>query len=335
MTIAVWLFSSSVYSQIKIVDSISGQPLPSATIFLKGGKYVTTSNINGIIDNSIFDNLVNENDTITIQHIGYSSKNISLAELKKSTQIKLNSAENKLSDVVVISDKKYDYLVLKGYFRTFQAYDSLPKYFADGIVEYYIPVNGGSIKLRVIAYRVFGNKPLVEKLNQKTVVRYVNPARTPLLGRNTIQQGLSNDYTLHKTNTGFDIIKSDSTVGTIRFDSKNHIAKMYLDNVAPNKEIEREFLGFVIKTKKYELLENYQFNDSAHIGIKDLLNSSLRYNSIYFHKGKKKDDVHEAELIIDFYVMSNKYITKNDYKKVKKEMQSIYLKDSHHYDSEY
>jgi len=145
------------------------------------------------------------------------------------------------------------YFVLQGYFRDYQSYDSIPVYFTDGIAEYYIPVNGKSTKQRVLAYRVFGNKPLLEKLNKKGIISIQVSAQIPSLYRKNIiaeKECLDNSYTRRKTRLGYNIVKSDSIVGFIHYDTTNGITtKMYLNKVAPAKEIVKHFLGITVVLK--------------------------------------------------------------------------------------
>jgi len=107
--IAVSLFSSSAYGQIKIVDSISGQPLPATTVFTSNGNLGIISDMYGNISLEALHKLFTNNDDkkqVSLQHIGYDSKNIPIKELKQLTVIKLTGLNNTLPDIAVKTDAK-------------------------------------------------------------------------------------------------------------------------------------------------------------------------------------------------------------------------------------
>lgn len=334
--IAASLFSSPAYCQIKIVDSTSGQPLPATTVFISNGNIGVISDMYGNLSsealNKLFTN-TNGKGQVSIQHIEYENKNLSIRELKQLSIIKLNRVNNNLPDVVVKTKAK-GYFVLQGYFRTYQAYDSIPLYFADGIAEYYIPINEKYVKQRVLAYRVFGNKPLEEKVNKKGIISVRTSAHIPTLNRKTIVESLDNSYTQKKTILGYDILKNDSLAGFVNYDTTNNInTKMYLDKIAPAKEIAKHFLGITIVSKKDELSESYKTTDTAHITMKDLIN--INSNTIYFYKLKKGNPFTELEFIDEFYTIKKDFISEEDFKKIRETMQSIDLKDGHSYENNY
>jgi len=62
---------------------------------------------------------------------------------------------------------------------------------------------------------------------------------------------------------------------------------------------------------------------------------NMNDNGVVFYKLKKNSDFSEWEYIDEFYVIKKEFISEEDFKKIRKTMQSTDLKNGHSYDNNY
>ena len=146
------------YSQTVFFDSINKAPIPNVSVILGNKTFITISDLEGII--RISNELLKNDNSISFSHISYQPKSIKTNFIKTNDTIFLTPIARKLDDVVVSSNTTKDYLVLKGFYRSYLYNDNMVYGYSDGIVEYFINLNkkvGSSKSLtnRVISNRLF------------------------------------------------------------------------------------------------------------------------------------------------------------------------------------
>ena len=171
------LFSveSHVYSQVKILDTLSSAPIVGVNIYSDQGLLLGTSAINGKID-SLKEILATQ---VYIQHIAYENKELDFQRLKKSDTIYLRPRTIQLEEISVQNRNQYDYVVLKGYFRTHDLFNNKSRYFYDGIIEYYIPLNNKKKKVqhKLLSYRLFANQQSVDAYKELFGKTFTDPPK--------------------------------------------------------------------------------------------------------------------------------------------------------------
>ena len=333
LLICVFLQTYTTFAQITIIDSQNNEAIPAVSVYTSGGKSIATSDINGKISTAIFNNLSNNTSYVSIQHIGYQNVEISVAELKETTLIKMKRSDNVLPDVIVSSSKSNDYVVLKGFFRTYQSFDSMPKYFVDGIVNYYIPLKkGNKVYKEVLQYRVFGNKPLLQKLERKKINLFTESPRVPSMHKATAIDRLSNkNYQIETIATGKNIILLDSIIGFARnIDSNSTL--LFIDRLAPAKEKTLKLPGMEMKMLKSQITEIYSTNNHLDVLQKKNLESS-KENTLFQYKKKRSQDFYELEFINELFIIGKSFT--NSTKFNKNINTSVYIEEGYNYTSEY
>lgn len=103
--IGLFLLSSPVFSQTiisgKVMDAASKEPVPFASIGIKGSPYGTVCDENGNFE--LIASQIKDEDSLKIASIGYSSRSIVMAKARnfKQEQILLKAAAVQLSEVQV------------------------------------------------------------------------------------------------------------------------------------------------------------------------------------------------------------------------------------------
>jgi hypothetical protein len=300
--------SSAVKSQVRILDEETKKPVPFATVTEKA-QLVCYSDTAGCIKLP-----TDGNAEITIQDVAYQTYEGKVKDVPK--EVILKPLNYNLNDIEVKASHP-DYIQLKGYFRNYEVNseknDSTLKCYADGIVEYFIPINGGGVKHRLIEYRSFRKKSSQDK-DSTSMMNSLD-----LFG--TKVPKMSSDEPFPKetkfskyqiTNDGRLMVK-DVLAGTVRTDSL-HRKLMSINMLAPRDKYSLSIFGLVsvawykdIRTV-YAKMKNNSFSWSGFI-------SQSEYQK-WEAKVRKKHDIIVDEYS-EFYVQEHDYVSKDDVKKVK------------------
>lgn len=122
-------------AQTVVIDGETHRPLGGVMVFTKGGSFIEFTDSLGHLSKEVL-----EKDSIILQHLAYKSIGV---RLPKDTIAMMPTAFN-IKEVSVTA--KADYIKLRGYYREYSvANDAMLKY-EDGMVDYYIPINGGKTR---------------------------------------------------------------------------------------------------------------------------------------------------------------------------------------------
>lgn len=234
---------------------------------------------------------------------------------------------------VTAQQKMYDYLVLRGYFRTYQSYNGEPKYFSDGIIDYYIPKKGGNITYKLVEYRVFGNKKLIQ--SQKLSSSFYNePPRVPALRFENIINGRKVSYILKNiSETEAHIQKGNAVVGYIKKNAKQGISEIFVDNLAPDSVNTKKILWLTANIIKNDELEVYG-TDKSELYTKENLVAFYK-NNVGEYRTKKKADYKKIEFLSEFFVVSKSYLNKDEFADIKEKKSSIFIDEKSSISSSY
>ncbi|SEF90475.1 peptidase associated/transthyretin-like domain-containing protein [Sphingobacterium lactis] len=329
LIISILFLTTSIKGQVLLVDSITNEPIVGATIYSNDGLSLDVSDINGIIDISKYNT-----DRILIQHVSYESKEISTKMLSKSKTIIVSPRNIQLESILVQDPNKYDYVVLKGYFRTYFIFNNKPNYFYDGIIEYYIPIkNQRKVYHKLLEYRYFQNN---ESVNDYVHIFGISlsfpPKIFPLESKSSINQIPKGVNHIDKGDKIF-FMKDGLNMGFIQKTKSGNI-QFYFDKVPPQKKISRTL--FKIKGELYRglTIENYSETDIKNPSLKNLINGTrLAIGAVQI---KKEHGFIPMETFEEFYVIERSYLQKADVDKLKKSFtKSIYLDTKSNYSREF
>ena len=321
-------------AQIRLTDQTDNQPVAFAHLLTDDGKLAATSDINGIVDTThLSQTLLMGNHHISIQQIAYETLELSSAELRNSTILKLQRRIILLPEVTVgKASKEIQYLVLKGYFRGYHLEDGTPKYYTDGIGEYYIEPNGKGVKFRMLEYRTFRNETQLAKTKKRTVMVVIGLACTPYFRSGKVfTDRLGNDYAMSPTNSGADILKKTSKVGFARTNTSSGCIQANVDVLAPKKEKDFKLFNYTCRIVSSEQTEVYRTTDLNQLTF-DNLESFTQSRRVMF---KHKTDPAETDNtgINEFYVYEASLVPKSTLKGIK--FSGYGLRHSHSYTHNY
>lgn len=156
------LVKLNVSGQAILLDKTTGQCISYAQIINDKGAVVGTTDIDG----NLPQNLNDEDEIVTIQHIAYNPKSVKSSLFKKNTPIYLTPIEYQLNAVTVTAENR-EYIHLRTYFRSYQLNDSCMKYFRDGYLDFFINPKHKDVERLVIKVRNFQNDSLIDKDKKK------------------------------------------------------------------------------------------------------------------------------------------------------------------------
>ncbi|RZL34154.1 MAG: hypothetical protein EOP00_32100 [Pedobacter sp.] len=222
---------------------------------------------------------------------------------------------------------------MRGYFRTYQSYNGEPKYFSDGIIDYYIPKKGGNITYKLAEYRVFGNKKLIQ--SQKLSSTFYNePPRVPDLRFENIINGKKVSYILKNiSETEIHIQKGNAVVGYIKKNTKQGITEIFVDNLAPDSVSSKKILWLTANITKSDELEVYNTDKPEFYTKENLV--ALYKNNVGEYRTKKKADYKKAEFLSEFFVVSKSYLNKDEFGHIKERKSSIFMDEKSSFTSPY
>lgn len=304
----------STFGQIVLLDNDDDTPVSFAHVISESGNLIATSDLNGLIKLDSISNL--KNHYFIIQHISYENNEITGKELNAKDTVFLSKKTYTLPDVVV-GTVKPEVIVIKGYYRSYELDDNVPKFYTDGIVEYYIPLaNEKKIKMRLIEYRSYGNISLIEKEKQRTNTIVMRLAGIPRIEHNSIIQSLGKHYkTRNSSKNELEIIKDTSIVGTIKRNLKDHTIQSNMDLIAPKQSETKTLFNYTSQIINNELIEVYPDMEFSEISVKDILRRKKHKKILFKHK--KDNDFVKLEGVDELYIFDKYYISKENFKKIK------------------
>ncbi len=309
-------------AQIQFVGVQNKLPIPSLNIYNEKGTLIGFTDKTGVTQ--FLDNGVKRQKlplVITVQHISYETKTFSLVSLDGKQLYFLEPRPQVLKEVTVTAKPK-EVVVLKGYFRSLETFDHQFKYFSDGIVEFYIPLKKGKPKYRLVDCRVFVDSIVAKDYNAKMRSFFQIPRITEIDNRKLADR-LNDLVKENDRSSRIRLLKKGNEVGYLTTDADRSNVQLYLDKVLPDTVVNEKLFNLEAKTFHEVTVENYNATELNSITP---FNLTALYQNIVASLKRKKEYGHiPCEILNEFYVMENGYITEEEYKSNQKGLtKSIY-----------
>ncbi len=309
-------------AQIQFVGAQNKLPIPSLNIYNEKGALIGFTDKTGVTQ--FLDNGVKKQKlplAITVQHISYETKTFSLVSLDDKQLYFLEPRAQFLKEVTVNAKPK-EVVVLKGYFRSLETFDHQHKYFSDGIVEFYIPLKKGKPKYRLVDYRVFVDSTVAKDYTAKMRSFFQIPRITEIDSRKLTDR-LNDLVKENDRSNRISLLKKGNEVGYLTTDADRSNVQLYLDKVLPDTVVNEKLFSLEAKTFHEVTIENYNATELNSITP---FNLTALYQNIVASLKRKKEYGHiPCEVLNEFYVMENWYITEEEYKSNQKGLaKSIY-----------
>ncbi|QIH33711.1 carboxypeptidase-like regulatory domain-containing protein [Sphingobacterium sp. DR205] len=308
-----------LFAQIRIIDSLSGEPVPSVNIYTEDGTLLGVADTKGEI---ALDSLrKNANSVLILQHISYNNYQETIGSLRKEKLVKLIPRSIKIDEIAIADKSKYDYLILKGYFRNTTFFNKRARYFYDGIIAYYIPLKDkkGKVYHRVLDYRIYEDS--LTTRNFKEVMGNFwswNPHVMRMKAQSVVND-LPSKFVLVQDKEKKLIRTGNLNTGYIQKTTRGDV-QVYFDIIPPNSQKEVSF--FKLKGQQYTgvTMENYTETNLDKPEPSKLV-SKVMMNVGAIKRGRKSEFV-PFDFLSEFYTQERKFITKEEFKSVKKELTS-------------
>jgi len=206
--------------------------------------------------------------------------------------------------------------VLKGYFRGYHLEDGIPKYYTDGIGEYYIAPDGKSVKFRMLEYRTFRNEEQIAKAKKRTVMVVVGLACTPYFKNGKeLTDRLGKSFEFKPTEKGADIRRKNTMVGFARVNSAGKNIQTNVDLLAPAKEKRYDLFLYTCRVVASSQSEIYGTTDLNQLTYNNL--ESFIQSRRVFLKHKKDPIEVDNTGINEFYLFESSMVPKSELKGIK------------------
>ncbi|APY11044.1 hypothetical protein BWZ22_07220 [Seonamhaeicola sp. S2-3] len=295
------LVGNLIFSQIKIVDSQTKQPIAFVDIYSEKGDVVGQTNFNGEVDKAQLNRIINLNvGSLHFYHKNYEAKRISLNDFLKLKELLLKGIDREFTklDEVVIKSKRKKYIKYTAYFRSIQFNNNQPQFFMDGIVEYTVPVKSFKPKINIKANRSLLDKK-IKQIDEKGAVHLgFNLAGVADIKDFINYKNLEKKYIL-KQSKEFVAIHTDSfKIGEIRTD--HGMLSLEMQVYSPSNPKTMKFFG------TESVLTNYSVNASYEEGFVANQLENLRYfkeSRAYNIKQKKDLEYKHINVINEVFIL--------------------------------
>jgi len=295
-------------AQILIKEKESDQNIPFVELRDLGGRILGMSDENGIISQEVIDKIakidVNE---VSFNHISYQTIKLQKRQFLNSKFITLSRNTIVLDEVIVSPNKvNYSFLLVKGYYRTYNIIDTQPKSYADGIVEYLYPNNSK-------------DDILIRRLQERSYLHSTGITMPTLMNINIVgprvpDMNLTNENEI-KTYSFFDnenkdyflLAKQDILkIRKIPLKNGEYAILQEIAYLSPEeKKIIKRF-GNEALHEYHNESSVYKTNDSTAISLENLLyHKEIRKFKM---KGKNDERFQDVEDIGEFFVEKIEYI---------------------------
>lgn len=162
---SLFIFPIIVLSQsvtTKVIDSGNERPISEIQLFSESGSQIGFTDENGIFTFDLSEAKKNRINNITFYHRSYASQQYSIDKIP--TIVSLDKV-HEIEPVILSGNKKGDYFVLHGYFRSWKLVNNELVKYNDGLISYYIPYSSKkNIETNIVSYRTLKKDNFKDKV---------------------------------------------------------------------------------------------------------------------------------------------------------------------------
>lgn len=299
------LFSISGYAQIQIIDNETLKGISYVEVYSSNGDLIGLTDIDGFLEESILNQIKKSKvKMVSFNHLAFDELEISTKNLLNASKIKLIPTNFDIDEILIKgTSTKNKYIGIKGFFRSYQINNDGIKYYMDGEVIYYCPLNNkNKIENHILSHRSFVEKS--KKKNISSLILMVGPPRPDL--RLTLNALLKKHNTIFVDSTTFKITQKLVDKGKIRINNPDHYTSIEVELVSKSNPKEYKLLG------NHSILEYH--NGVAYYSVTDT--SSLNNTNLLYHKEirnlkfkrKKDKEFENIEAVHEFYVTKIEFL---------------------------
>lgn len=300
LTALLCLTAMAVNAQTTVIDKEENFPVSYASVFNQDGKFLGQTDVNGILPD------IQDAKSIRITHIAYEPLQVKKSNLGK--EIKMQQVQLKLNEAVIAKPKSHCIKLtgfLRNYVLTNQLYeDDDPVHrFYEGTGNLYIFLNGkNKSKWYDLAARdgktgrmVDEQKDVMLSLRSKSAIERLNDHK---------------DFKLRQAEGYKQIVRNDTTVGTVVTDPADSIIRVDIDHLFPDtvRVINLLIAKFRVTAAKQNFI--YQQPNEEFVSQSNL----LAYNIYMRYWTKLLGTRFEGDHFLEFRVDKAQFLTEDEYK---------------------
>ena len=300
LTALLCLTAMAVNAQTTVIDKEENFPVSYASVFNQDGKFLGQTDVNGILPD------IQDAKSIRITHIAYEPLQVKKSNLGK--EIKMQQVQLKLNEAVIAKPKSHCIKLtgfLRNYVLTNQLYeDDDPVHrFYEGTGNLYIFLNGkNNSKWYDLAVRdgktgrmVDEQKDVMLSLRSKSAIERLNGHK---------------DFKLRQAEGYKQIVRNDTTVGTVVTDPADSIIRVDIDYLFPDtvRVINLLVMKFRVTAAKQNFI--YQQPNEEFVSQSNL----LAYNIYMRYWTKLLGTRFEGDHFLEFRVDKAQFLTEDEYK---------------------
>lgn len=302
-TIALFLLAIlETIAQTIVVDKDEDFPVAFASVFNQDGKFLGQTDAEGVLPS------VEGAKSIKVTHIAYEPLKVKANQLSKT--LKMKPVQMKLNEAVIAKPKSHC-IRLTGFLRNyvltnqvFEDEDPVLRFF-EGTGHLYIFLDGKkSNKWADLAARDSKTGQMVEKQER---------VHLSLKSKSINERILKSEKTKLNQVDGYQqIIRNDTTIGTVVKDTVNKIIRTDIDYLFPDTV--RTLNLVIIKLRVTSAKENYIYADKEDDDDYVSQSSLLAYQN-YMHYWTNTFGMRlEGDRFEEFYVDKAEFLTEDEYK---------------------
>lgn len=297
----------SLKAQIVIKDVESNENISFVELRDFNERILGISDENGIVSKDIIEKIAkgNSND-VFLYHMSYKPFKTLKSQFLESNIISLSRNTIALDEVTVLPNKTKSFVLVKGYFRTYDIVDNQLKSYADGIVEYLYPENS---KSDILIKRNQERSLLLPSGKGLPALMNINIVGPRIPDMNLTNENAAKTYSFFDNkNNNYFLLDKNKTVRLNKIplkDGKNGILQEISYLTAEQKKTVKRFGNESIHEYHNES-SVYNVSDSNEISLANIIyHKEIRKFKM---KGKNDERFQDVEDVGEFFVEKIEYL---------------------------
>lgn len=300
ISILLCMTSITAISQTVVVDKDENFPVSYASVFNQDGKFLGQTDVDGLLPDT------KDVKSILITHIAYEPLKIKKEKIGK--ELKMKAVPVKLNDAVIAKPRSYC-IRLTGFLRNYTLNNQLfedddpVRRFYEGTGQLYIFLNSDkSSKWYDLAVRNSQTDEMVDerkgahlRLTSNSIIESIRKAKK---------------YSTRQAEGYTQVIKNDTTVGTIVTDTANNIVRVDIDYLFPDTVQTINVLVMKLRVTSAKRNYIYRMSEDDYMSQSNL----LAFNSYIRYWTKALGERIEGDSFSEFYIDKAEFLTEEEYK---------------------